>query len=886
MHRFVAPAALSALVALVVVCPFAAMATAQTSSWTAQDIGGPALSGSATLVSESASGSFTIDAAGGDISGPSDQFHFAHQTVRGDIEIVARIDALAPVNPWTIAGIMVRGSLAANAPHAFAGVTPGKGVYLRGRPSAGAGTAQVSGPAHSPPTWLRLVRKGPIVRGFTSRDGAAWTALGSVTVSLGETVYAGLAVTSRHPRNRTTAVASNVAIASIGLPPGLHSTDIGSPAMPGDVFASSGSYSITAAGTGIDGTADQAHFLYQPVTGNVEVIARVVSIDASTAAAKGGVTIRESLAAESRHATVVLSRGSGYAFQRRLDPAGNIALTHGGPGTAPGWVRLARTGDLFVAYRSANGRKWTKIGEDIVPLGETVYVGLAVTSQSVSAPDTAVIDSLSITGTANPGNRPPAVSILSPASGAQVTLPATVTLSAVASDPEDRMLSVDFYADWTLISRVTTAPYSVSWSPGAAGTYVLTAVAHDADGGSTTSSAAVVHAQPRPHTPPVVNLNTPGPTFTAPASIITTTAPAAATGQPAASTPPTVTLTTNGTSFVAPATITLAAAASDLDGQVARVEFLSGRTRVHTATTAPYSFAWRNVAAGTYSLTAVAFDHEGASATSAPVVLTVQKTASTPAPLSLIATRMDSAESATGSPADTVADSAGGLERAEPSSGTSRVAAVTASPNASVRSEVTAGVHGSAVLGADTEGAAGVSPPVTPIVQKAPGSAPVVNLTADDGGYTAPVTIKLAPGRARSGWSGHRQHNLGTRNRDGPGTAKPAACGDPDDQWDELHRAVTHRPRGDRGRSRWAGGARGILRGHHAAEHRHLGTLHIHVVPRASGQLRPDGRRARQGERQREISAGAGHRAPGAPGDYADDERHDVQRAGNDQTDR
>jgi hypothetical protein len=46
--------------------------------------------------------------------------------------------------------------------------------------------------------------------------------------------------------------------------------------------------------------------------------------------------------------------------------------------------------------------------------------------------------------------------------------------------------------DTTLIGRDTTAPYSISWSVSTAAIYSLTAVAMDANGGSTTSGAVRV----------------------------------------------------------------------------------------------------------------------------------------------------------------------------------------------------------------------------------------------------------------------------------------------------------------------------------------------------------------------------------------------------------
>jgi hypothetical protein len=64
------------------------------------------------------------------------------------------------------------------------------------------------------------------------------------------------------------------------------------------------------------------------------------------------------------------------------------------------------------------------------------------------------------------------------------------------------MASVDFFAGSTLISSDTSSPYSATWSPPSAGTYSLTAVAHDADGGSTTSGAVSVTVALAPQSTP------------------------------------------------------------------------------------------------------------------------------------------------------------------------------------------------------------------------------------------------------------------------------------------------------------------------------------------------------------------------------------------------
>jgi hypothetical protein len=87
-----------------------------------------------------------------------------------------------------------------------------------------------------------------------------------------------------------------------------------------------------------------------------------------------------------------------------------------------------------------------------------------------------------------PANQPPSVSLTAPASGATFTAPASITLTATASDTDGTIARVDFYAGSTLLGTDSTAPYSFSWTNVVAGSYSLTAVARDSGGASTVSS--------------------------------------------------------------------------------------------------------------------------------------------------------------------------------------------------------------------------------------------------------------------------------------------------------------------------------------------------------------------------------------------------------------
>ena len=88
---------------------------------------------------------------------------------------------------------------------------------------------------------------------------------------------------------------------------------------------------------------------------------------------------------------------------------------------------------------------------------------------------------------------------------------------------------------------------------------------------------------------------------------------------------PTVSLTApaNNATYTAPASITISANASDSDGSIAKVEFFNGSTLLATDASAPYSYTWTGVAAGSYNITAKATDNSGAATTSAAVSISI-----------------------------------------------------------------------------------------------------------------------------------------------------------------------------------------------------------------------------------------------------------------------
>ena len=173
-------------------------------------------------------------------------------------------------------------------------------------------------------------------------------------------------------------------------------------------------------------------------------------------------------------------------------------------------------------------------------------------------------------------NAAPTVSLTSPVSNSNFTAPATISLSATASDANGSIWKVEFYNGSTLIGTDYNAPYEYTLFSLSAGTYSIIAIAFDDAGLASQPSISQVNV--------IAN----------PAPTITITSPTAS------------------AAFIAPATINITADAADANGTVSKVEFFSGSTLIGTDFTAPYSYTWSNVGVGNYSITAKATDNAGA----------------------------------------------------------------------------------------------------------------------------------------------------------------------------------------------------------------------------------------------------------------------------------
>jgi hypothetical protein len=166
-----------------------------------------------------------MTAAGTDIWDVADEFHFAYKTLNGAGSITAKVESVENTNVWAKAGVMIRETLDPGSKFAAVYITP---TNADGTPTQGCrfqGRADTDGAATSDtsvataeqmtikaPYWVRIERDtSGNLRGYYSADGANWQPMvWRPSVSMGSTVYVGLALTSHDPALTCTAVFSDV----------------------------------------------------------------------------------------------------------------------------------------------------------------------------------------------------------------------------------------------------------------------------------------------------------------------------------------------------------------------------------------------------------------------------------------------------------------------------------------------------------------------------------------------------------------------------------------------------------------------------------------------------------------------------------------------------
>ncbi len=179
----------------------------------------------------------------------------------------------------------------------------------------------------------------------------------------------------------------------------------------GFVEGAVGTYTMSAAGADIWGTADEFRFAYKQLSGAGTISAQVLSVQNTDPWAKAGVMIRESLDPGSKFAFVCVTPGNGCRFQARLSSGNDatsdtsVVTTEQTAITAPYWVKLERDAfGNFSGFYSSNGVSWQAMSwnPQRISMTPNVYIGLALTSHSAGVTCEAGFSDVQTTGTVTP----------------------------------------------------------------------------------------------------------------------------------------------------------------------------------------------------------------------------------------------------------------------------------------------------------------------------------------------------------------------------------------------------------------------------------------------------------------------------------------------------
>jgi hypothetical protein len=338
---------------------------------------------------QQSNGTFTIDAAGSDVWGSTDQYGSLYTPAGAGSSntTIVEVNSLSNTNSWAKAGIMLRNSIpgsGASLGYAVLAVTPGNGVALQwdNSSSGGLNQYQATGSSITAPVWLKLVRSGSTITGYYSTNGTTYTQVATATLTGANTSEdVGLFASSHSSGVSGQAVFSNYSSSNSPF-----ATFANTAATL--VNDSNGDFTIDSAGADVWGSTDQYGSIYVPGgagTSNTTTV-ELTTQDDSAEWTKAGIMLRNSIPGAGSslgYCALAFVPEHGVALMSDTNSDGGLDTGTGPSGLlAPIWLRLVRTSTTAVTgYYSTDGSTWASVGSATCSgANSTEDVGLFATS--------------------------------------------------------------------------------------------------------------------------------------------------------------------------------------------------------------------------------------------------------------------------------------------------------------------------------------------------------------------------------------------------------------------------------------------------------------------------------------------------------------------------
>ncbi len=182
--------------------------------------------------------------------------------------------------------------------------------------------------------------------------------------------------------------------------------DIGNPPLTGDQTLTNGVWTIHGSGGDIWNASDQFHFVWQSVSGDSSIVARLTSQQNTSICTKAGIMYRASADPADVNYSVVMLPDCHYStssvqVNARSAMSATATTANDTPTNLPVYLKATRTGSIFTAYTSSDGVTWTPISNSAVSLPNmptNALVGLVVCSQNGATTSQATFDNVGLTG--------------------------------------------------------------------------------------------------------------------------------------------------------------------------------------------------------------------------------------------------------------------------------------------------------------------------------------------------------------------------------------------------------------------------------------------------------------------------------------------------------
>ena len=345
-------------------------------------------------------GTFTIDAAGADVFGSTNQYGaiYVPSAAGASTTTIVKVNSLSNTAASAKAGLMLRNSVSTatgSLGYAILALSPGGHINFQwDNTSSGGLTSTVSATTTATSVWLKLVRSGNSLVASYSTTGSSWTTVGTETLTGAHpNEDVGMFADSNSPGVSGQAVFSGFSTGDGTLTPYASAPASIVQSQDPNTVENPATYTIDAAGAGPWKSCCQSTDEYGALfdhAGSGTSSTTTVEVDAESATnpwSMAGIMIRNDMtgtATSLGYAALTVTPGNGVALLWDSNSDGYLdQVVQAGSGTLTGpiWLRLTRSASSVTGAYSTDGSTWTSVAtETLTGAATTEDVGMFASS--------------------------------------------------------------------------------------------------------------------------------------------------------------------------------------------------------------------------------------------------------------------------------------------------------------------------------------------------------------------------------------------------------------------------------------------------------------------------------------------------------------------------